>query len=52
MVSLVVVAGIIGNILSVAGVVIFNKYIVEKDGYNFMVFLSGLHFIFTYLVTH
>ena len=43
-----VVAGIIGNIISVVGIVIINKYITEKDGYNFMVFMSGLHFGFTY----
>ncbi len=45
----VVLAGIVGNIVSVVGVVICNKYIVEVDGYNFMVFLSFLHFVFTYL---
>jgi hypothetical protein len=33
------------------GVVICNKYITEVDGYNFMVFLSFLHFVFTTLGT-
>lgn len=42
-----VIVGVVGNILSVVGVVIMNKYITEKDGYNFMVFLSFLHFAFT-----
>ena len=50
MVNLVVVLGVIGNILSVVGVVICNKYITERDGYNFMVFLSALHFTATYIV--
>ena len=50
--NLVVVLGVIGNILSVVGVVICNKYITEKDGYNFMVFLSALHFTATYLVIY
>ena len=47
--DLVVILGIIGNILSVVGVVICNKYITEVDGFNFMIFLSFLHFVFTYL---
>lgn len=44
-----VTIGIISNILSVVGVVICNKYITEVDGYNFMIFLSFLHFAFTSL---
>lgn len=39
--------GVAANILSVVGVVIVNKYITEVDGFNFMVFLSFLHFAFT-----
>jgi solute carrier family 35 protein E3 len=35
------------NILCVVGVVICNKYIAEIDGYNFMVFLSFIHFTTT-----
>lgn len=50
--SLVIFAGVVGNILSVVGIVICNKYITEKDGYNFMVFLSFLHFVFTSFGTH
>ena len=42
-----VTLGIVGNIVSVVGVVICNKYITEVDGYNFMIFLSFLHFSFT-----
>ena len=50
-VNLTVAAGIVGNILSVVGVVITNKYITEVDGFNYMVFLSFLHFVFTALGT-
>ena len=49
--SFTVLVGITGNILSVVGIVICNKYITEVDGYNFMVFLSFLHFAFTFLGT-
>jgi solute carrier family 35 protein E3 len=49
--NLLILTGIVGNILSVVGVVICNKYITEKDGYNFMVFLSFLHFSFTMVGT-
>ena len=45
--SLVIGVGIVSNVLSVVGIVICNKYITEVDGYNFMVFLSFLHFFFT-----
>lgn len=45
--SLVIVLAVITNILSVVGVVICNKYIIEIDGFNFSVFLSFLHFGFT-----
>lgn len=47
MASFVVPAGIIVNILSVVGIVIVNKYITEVDKFDFMVFLSFLHFVFT-----
>ena len=46
-----VIGGIIGNIVSVVGVVITNKYIVGVDGFNFMVLLSFFHFSFTALGT-
>ena len=52
MISTNVLIGIVGNILSVVGIVIVNKYITEVDGYNFMVFLSFLHFAFTTLGTY
>jgi len=42
-----VIIGVITNILSVVGVVICNKYIIENDGFKFSVFLSFLHFSFT-----
>jgi len=51
MLQVVDVVGIVGNILSVVGIVICNKYIVEVDGFNFMVFLSFLHFLFTMIGT-
>ncbi len=46
-----VAAGVIGNIISVVGVVICNKYIVEVDGFRYTVFLSFLHFAFTTMGT-
>lgn len=49
--SLLITLGIISNIISVVGIVICNKYITEIDGYNFMVFLSFLHFAFTVVGT-
>ena len=49
--TFVVIIAIIGNILSVVGVVICNKYITEVDGYDFMIFLSFLHFVFTSIGT-
>ena len=47
----IVAAGILGNIVSVVGVVICNKYIVEVDGFRYTVFLSFLHFSFTTMGT-
>jgi hypothetical protein len=47
----IITLGILANILSVVGIVICNKYITEIDGYNFMVFLSFLHFLFTMIGT-
>lgn len=49
MIDLTTMLAVIGNIVSVVGVVIVNKYIVSIDGFNFMVFLSFTHFVFTYL---
>ena len=49
--NLLILGGIVGNVLSVVGVVICNKYITEVDGYDFMVFLSFLHFSFTMVGT-
>ena len=46
-----VIVAIWGNILSVVGIVICNKYITEVDGYDFMIFLSFLHFLFTSIGT-
>lgn len=47
--NLLVLIGIVGNISSVVGIVILNKYITEVDGFDYMVFLSFLHFLFTTL---
>ncbi len=49
--SFMIIVGIITNVLSVVGVVICNKYIIEMDGFNFSVFLSFLHFSTTALGT-
>lgn len=38
---------VVSNVLAVVGIVLMNKYIVEQDGYDFMVFLSFLHFAST-----
>ena len=45
--GLAVPIGVVVNILSVVGIVIVNKYITEVDKFDFMVFLSFLHFVFT-----
>lgn len=45
--SFMIIVGIITNVLSVVGIVICNKYIMEVDGFNFSVFLSFLHFATT-----
>mmetsp|Transcript_31192 Transcript_31192/g.39994 ORF Transcript_31192/g.39994 Transcript_31192/m.39994 type:complete len:319 (-) Transcript_31192:251-1207(-) len=39
--------GIVGNIASVVGVVMLNKHLVQKDGFDFMIFISFCHFVFT-----
>jgi len=49
--NLVIVFGVILNILSTVGVVITNKYITGVDGYNYMIFLSFLHFVATTIGT-
>jgi hypothetical protein len=49
--NLTIVCGMVGNVLSVVGVVITNKYITGVDGYNYMIFLSFLHFVFTSIGT-
>jgi hypothetical protein len=46
-----IVIGVVMNILSTVGVVITNKYITGVDGYNYMIFLSFLHFAATALGT-
>src|SRR5690348_5703056 len=50
--NFIVIVGIISNILSVVGVVICNKYIIEVDKVNYSVFLSFLHFAVTALRTY
>jgi hypothetical protein len=49
--SALIVTSVVSNILCVVGIVICNKYITEVDGYNFMIFLSFLHFTFTSIGT-
>lgn len=49
MLDVVTLSAIAGNVGSVVGVVILNKYIVSIDAFNYMVFLSFTHFVFTYL---
>ncbi len=49
--NVVVGIGIVSNIVSVVGVVIANKYITEIDGFNYIVFLSFLHFLVTAIGT-
>jgi len=49
--NLVVGLGIAANIVCVVGVVIANKYITEVDGFNYVVFLSFLHFSVTSIGT-
>ena len=46
-----IVMGVVMNVLSTVGVVITNKYITGVDGYNYMIFLSFLHFVFTSIGT-
>ncbi|KAJ8608871.1 hypothetical protein CTAYLR_005257 [Chrysophaeum taylorii] len=43
----ITVIGICGNIVTVVGVVIMNKYIQKKHGMNAMIFLSFCHFVVT-----
>jgi solute carrier family 35, member E3 len=50
--SLVVIFGVVCNVLSVVGVVICNKYIIDVDDFRFSVFLSFLHFAATALGMH
>ena len=47
-----IVAFMVLNVVSVVGIVILNKYITDVDEYNFMVFLSFLHFVFTSIGTY
>ncbi len=43
--------GVATNVISVVGIVVFNKYIIEQDGFAFSVFLSFLHFTTTAIGT-
>lgn len=43
----ITVVGIIGNLATVVGVVIMNKYIQKHHGLNAMIFLSFCHFVTT-----
>jgi hypothetical protein len=46
-----VLLNIMLNILSVVGIVLVNKAVGSVDRFNFMVFLSFLHFVFTCICT-
>lgn len=43
--------GIVGNVSSVVGIVMLNKYLASVDNFSFMLFLSACHFIFTSIGT-
>ncbi len=47
--SVRIALGATGNVITTIGLVILNKYIVAVDGFDYIVFLSCLHFMFTYL---
>ena len=46
---MITVVGIVGNLTTVVGVVILNKYIQQTYNFNAMIFLSFWHFVFTAL---
>lgn len=45
----ITIVGIVGNLATVVGVVIMNKYIQKHHGLNAMIFLSFCHFVTTAL---
>lgn len=45
------VAAIVGNIVSVVGVVLCNKYVIS-EGFRFTMVLSGIHFFVTWMGCH
>src|SRR5690606_19850413 len=49
--NMTVPLGIVLNVVTVVGVIIVNKSLSANDGYNFMVFLSFVHFVFTAIGT-
>lgn len=49
--SAVIAVGVVMNVFSTVGVVITNKYITGVDGFNYMIFLSFLHFVATTIGT-
>lgn len=46
-----VYCGMLVNSLSGVGIIILNKYIVSEDAFNYVVFLSFCHFLFTSVST-
>jgi len=46
-----VLLGVVFNILSVVGVVMLNKQLVAKDGFDFIIFISTCHFFVTSIGT-
>ena len=49
--DLSIIGGMVGNVISVVGIVIINKYIVTEDNFNFMILLSFFHFSVTYFAS-
>ena len=45
--DIVVTVAVVANILSVIGFILSTKYIIESDRYNFMIFLTFIHYAFT-----
>lgn len=49
--NLIVYGGVVVSVVSTVSLVLLNKWIFERDGFQFMATLTGFHFGFTYLAT-
>lgn len=47
MADTIVYCGMLLNSISGVGIIILNKYIVTEDAFNYVVFLSFCHYLFT-----